>query len=178
MSRFIKNPINVPDNVQVSVADGCVKVTGPAGEISRQLDDTRLRINQQDKTLTVSVAAEADAGIALAGTYWRLLEGMVRGASDGVQKVLELTGVGYRAQLESGNVLLQLGFSHPVRYALPAGVSAELPSQTEIIIKGADKQLVGQVAAEIRSYRPPEPYKGKGIRYRGERIIMKETKKK
>lgn len=178
MSRFIKNPVAIPDNVQVSMSEGWVTVKGPAGEVSRCLDDTRLQIKQADNQLTVAVAEGGEEGTALAGTYWRLLDGMVQGAERGAEKVLELVGVGYRAQLEGTTIVLQLGFSHPVRYALPEGVSAELPSQTEIIIKGADKQRVGQAAAEIRAYRPPEPYKGKGVRYRGERVIIKETKKK
>ena len=176
MSRFIKNPVVIPDGVQVKMHAGNVTMAGPAGEVARQLDDVRLQITQSDNNLTV--AAKDKNGLALAGTYWSILDGMARGAKEGVQKILELVGVGYRAQLEGSDIVLQLGFSHPVRYKLPNGVSAELPTQTEIIIKGADKQLVGQAAAEIRSYRPPEPYKGKGVRYRGERVIIKETKKK
>ena len=178
MSRFIKNPVAIPDNVQVKMEAGWVTMTGPAGEVSRQLDDARLNIIQQDGQLTVAIKEDAEEGGAIAGTYWRVLDSMAKGASQGAEKVLELVGVGYRAQLEGSALVLQLGFSHPVRYALPAGVSAQLPTQTEIIIKGADKQRVGQAAAEIRAHRPPEPYKGKGVRYRGERVIMKETKKK
>lgn len=178
MSRFIKNPVDIPETVKVQMEAGKVTMSGPAGEVTRVLDDARLKIIQQERQLTVAIQGEEDEGKALAGTYWRVLDGMARGAAHGAEKVLELVGVGYRAQLEGSTVVLQLGFSHPVRHELPQGVSAELPTQTEIIIKGADKQRVGQAAAEIRSYRPPEPYKGKGVRYRGERVIMKETKKK
>lgn len=179
MSRFIRNPVQIPDGVQVQIADGTVSMRGPIGEVSRRLNDERLTITQQDNQLVVGIADNADdEARALAGTYWRLLEGMVQGVKASCEKVLELSGVGYRAQMEGNTLILQLGFSHPIRYSLPAAVQVQLPSQTEIIIKGADKQQVGQVAAEIRSYRPPEPYKGKGVRYRGERIIIKETKKK
>ena len=179
MSRFIKNSIAIPDGVSVQIDDARVTVSGPAGMVSRVLDSADMQIMHSDGELRVTAPAGADDDVlALAGTYWRLLDGMVRGVKDGVEKVLELVGVGYRAQLEGEVVVLQLGFSHPVRYSLPEGVRAELPSQTEIIIKGVDKQRVGQAAAEIRSYRPPEPYKGKGVRYRGERVIIKETKKK
>lgn len=179
MSRFIKNPVRVPEGVEVKMADGMVSMRGPAGEVARLLDDGRLRISHEADELRVATVPNCDdEGVALAGTYWRLLDGMARGVKDGSEKVLELVGVGYRAQLDGGDIVLQLGFSHPVRYQLPDGVRAELPTQTEIIIKGADRQLVGQAAAEIRAYRPPEPYKGKGVRYRGERIAMKETKKK
>ncbi|MCH9757775.1 MAG: 50S ribosomal protein L6 [Proteobacteria bacterium] len=179
MSRFIKNSIAIPDGVEVKMQDGLVSMSGPNGAVSRQLDDKRLQIKKDDNGLTVSVLTQDDdQGMALAGTYWRLLDGMVKGVQVGAEKILELVGVGYRAQMEGNDIVLQLGFSHPVRYTLPTGISANMPSQTEIHIKGADKQLVGQAAAKIRSYRPPEPYKGKGVRYRGERIIMKETKKK
>ena len=179
MSRFIKNVIPVPDGVRVLIDNGVVRMTGPAGNVEKCLNDERLLIKQGDDGLRVSLKKEDDMDArALAGSYWRLLEGMVEGAKTGVEKILELVGVGYRAQVEGGDVVLQLGFSHPVRYKFPAGVSVVTPTQTEIIIKGADKSLVGQTAADIRAYRPPEPYKGKGVRYRGERIIVKEMKKK
>lgn len=178
MSRFIKNPIPVPDGVNVVIADGVVRMTGPAGEVARRLDDSRLAIEQGEDGLRVRTLREGDAVRALAGCYWRLLEGMARGASSGIVKVLELVGVGYRAQVNGADIVLQLGFSHPVRYTLPPGVSVVAPSATELVVKGADKSLVGQVAADLRAARPPEPYKGKGVRYRGERVIIKETKKK
>lgn len=176
MSRFIKNPVVIPEGVSVQMDQDVVTAKGPAGEVRRQLGDARLQITQSDGALTVKITGAE--GEAIAGTYWRVLDSMVSGAKHGVEKVLELTGVGYRAQKEGSDIVLQLGFSHPVRYTLPEGVSAELPTQTEIVIRGADKQRVGQAAAEIRAHRPPEPYKGKGVRYRGERVIMKETKKK
>ena len=179
MSRFIKNAVVVPDGVQVSMADGVVTAKGPGGEVSRRLDHRALTVEQTADGLRVAPKkADDDEALALAGTYWRLLDGMVRGAQTGLSKTLELVGVGYRVQVSGNDVVLQLGLSHPVKYPLPAGVRATAPSQTELVLTGADKVLLGQTAANIRRYRPPEPYKGKGIRYAGERIVLKETKKK
>lgn len=179
MSRFIKNSIPVPSDVNINISDGTVHAAGPAGKVSRRLDDTRLVIEQNEGALSVRLKKEGDnTALALAGTYWCILNGMVKGAKDGVEKILDLVGVGYRVQVQGATVVLQLGFSHPVNYALPDGVTATAATQTEIVIKGADKMLVGQTAADIRAYRPPEPYKGKGVRYRNERVIIKETKKK
>lgn len=178
MSRFIKNCVPVPDGVSVTLGDGIVRMKGPAGEVARRLDDSRLAIEQEAGGLRVRPLKESDAVRALAGCYWRLLEGMAQGAGAGIEKALELVGVGYRVQVSGAEVQMQLGFSHPVKYTLPAGVSAVAPTATELLIKGADKSLVGQVAADLRAARPPEPYKGKGVRYRGERVVMKETKKK
>ena len=177
MSRFIKKAIAVPPGVEVSVGgDGDVAVKGPAGEVRRRLHDRRVRIERGEDGLRVT-RLSADAG-AISGTFWRTLQNMVAGAHHGFEEVLLLQGVGYRAQLSGDTVSLQLGFSHPVSYRLPAGVSARAPSQTELVLKCADKTLVGQTAAEIRALRPPEPYKGKGVRYRGEHVVIKETKKK
>ncbi len=177
MSRFIKKIIPVPGGVEVVVGqDGEITVQGPAGRVCRRLFDKRVAIEQSGEGLRV-LCKEAGAG-AIAGTFWCILRNMVAGAHKGFEVVLLLQGVGYRAQLSGGGVNLQLGYSHPINYKLPEGVSAHAPSQTEIILKSADKMLVGQTAAEIRGMRPPEPYKGKGIRYRGEYVAMKETKKK
>ena len=179
MSRFIKTAIAIPAGVEVAIEGERVRMKGPSGEVARDFPDSRVTVSRQgDGELMVSRKNPEDDGGAIAGTYWRLLSGMVTGVKDGVEKVLELVGVGYRAQLSGNELVLQLGFSHPVKYTLPAGVTATLPSQTEIVLKGADKVLVGQAATDIRAYRPPEPYKGKGVRYRGEAVVIKETKKK
>ncbi|MGU9952141.1 MAG: 50S ribosomal protein L6 [Gammaproteobacteria bacterium WSBS_2016_MAG_OTU1] len=179
MSRFIKKSIPVPSAVQVTMNEGGdIAVKGPAGEVRRRLHDARVSIMQDSDGGLRVACKEEGTGIAIAGTFWRILSGMISGAHEGFEIVLQLRGVGYRAQLSGDTLALQLGFSHPINYQLPAGVSAQAPTQTEIILKGADKMLVGQTAAEIRSMRPPEPYKGKGVRYRDEHVNMKETKKK
>jgi len=178
MSRFIKNLVPVPDKVNVVMDGGMVQMKGPKGEVKRCLNDSRVIIEKEDAGLRVRVTKREKESLSLAGTYWRVLFGMVKGVHEGAEKKLNLVGVGYRAQVKGDAVVLQLGFSHPIEYRLPDGVSAEAASQTEIIIKGADVERVGQVAADIRSYRPPEPYKGKGVRYHDERVIIKETKKK
>lgn len=179
MSRFIKKTIPVPGGVEVNIGrDGEITVQGPAGRVCRRLSDKRVAIEQSGEGLRV-LCKESGAGAgAIAGTFWCVLRNMVAGADKGFEVVLLLQGVGYRAQLSGSGVNLQLGYSHPISYQLPEGVSARAPSQTEIILKSADKMLVGQTAAEIRGMRPPEPYKGKGVRYRGEYVAMKETKKK
>ena len=180
MSRFIKNPIPIADGVQVTIAGAVVRVSGPAGNVEKDcLGDDRVLIEQGEEGLRVRLNKGNDKNsFALAGSYWRLLSGMVKGAADGAEKVLELVGVGYRAQVEGREVVLQIGFSHPVRYKIPDGITISASTQTELVIKGADKSLVGQTAADIRAYRPPEPYKGKGIRYKNERVVIKEMKKK
>ena len=177
MSRFIKQLIKIPEGVEVTLGEnGYIDVKGPAGEVSRQLKDSRVSIAREEDGLRI--ICDSTTARAIAGTFWCVVNGMVQGARHGVEICLSLQGVGYRAQLSGNTVNLQLGYSHPINYELPKGVSAQLPSQTEIILKSADKMLVGQTAAEIRSMRPPEPYKGKGVRYRDERVVMKETKKK
>ena len=178
MSRFIKNPVFIPDKVNVVMESGVVRMKGPKGEVERLLNDGRVVIEKEGAGLRVRVKESEKKSLSLAGTYWRVLSGMVKGVNEGAEKKLNLVGVGYRAQIKGDAVVLQLGFSHPVEYRLPHGISAEASSQTEIIIKGADVALVGQVAADIRAYRPPEPYKGKGVRYHDERVVIKETKKK
>ncbi len=175
MSRIGNNPIKLPAKVEVTIAGGEVSVKGPLGSLSRRFGPT-VSIERSGDTLTFK-AANAEAS-AMHGTMRALVANMVKGVTDGYQKRLTLVGVGYRAQVAGDKLNLSLGFSHPVVHQMPKGVKAEVPVQTEIIVKGVDKQQVGQVAAEIRAYRPPEPYKGKGVRYANERVVIKETKKK
>ena len=175
MSRIGNNPIKLPPKVEVNIGTGEISVKGPLGTLSRQFG-TAITVEKTGDTL-VFKAANAEAS-AMHGTLRALVANMVKGVTDGYEKKLALVGVGYRAQAAGDKLNLSLGFSHPVVHRMPKGVKAETPLQTEIVIKGIDKQQVGQVAAEIRAYRPPEPYKGKGVRYVGERVVIKETKKK
>ncbi len=174
MSRIAKQPIVVPKGTEVTIQGQHVIVKGSKGTEEFDLHPT-VTVEQEDGQLQVKPVTDQDR--AMAGTMRSILNSMVIGASQGFEKKLELKGVGYRAQAQGNKLNLSLGFSHPVEYQLPDGVSAETPSQTEIVIKGTNKQQVGQVAAEIRAFRPPEPYKGKGVRYAGEEISLKETKK-
>ena len=176
MSRVGKNPVAL-DGANVSIADGKIVVKGALGSLEASISD-KVSIENKDGQLNVSRNDETRESNALQGTMRALVANMVQGVTKGFEKKLNLVGVGYRAKAEGTNLKLELGFSHDVVYALPKGVTAETPTQTEIIIKGIDKQQVGQVAAEVRGYRPPEPYKGKGVRYAGEVVILKETKKK
>ena len=175
MSRIGNHPIPLPPKVEVTLAPGAIPVKGPLGSLSREFGSD-LSIEKDGDTLVCKV--ERPEARALHGTTRALLANMVRGVSQGFEKKLSLVGVGYRAQAQGDKLNLSLGFSHPVVHMMPKGVKAETPVQTDILIKGIDKQLVGQVAAEIRAYRPPEPYKGKGVRYADERVVIKETKKK
>ena len=177
MSRVADNPVKIVDGVTVDIEGQEVKVGGPKGSLSMVLN--ALVDLKVEEGLVVFVPNGNDRkSEAMAGTTRALVQNMVLGVSEGFEKRLELQGVGYRAQAKGNQVSLQLGFSHPVDYELPEGISAETPSQTEIVISGNDKQQVGQVCAEIRGFRPPEPYKGKGIRYQGEYVRRKEAKKK
>jgi len=177
MSRIAKYPIAVPDKVQVTVNPSEVIVKGPLGTLTQPL--TRdVVVKLEDGKVTFAAANESKAANALSGTLRANVANMVHGVKDGFQKKLTLVGVGYRAQAQGNKLNLSLGFSHPIVHALPDGVKAETPTQTEILIKGMDRQKVGQVAAEIRAYKPPEPYKGKGVRYSDETVVIKETKKK
>ena len=177
MSRVADNPVKIVDGVTVDIDGQEVKVDGPKGSLSMTVN--ALVDLKVEEGLVVFVPNGNDRkSEAMAGTTRALLQNMVLGVSEGFEKRLELQGVGYRAQAKGNQVSLQLGFSHPVDYELPEGISAETPSQTEIVISGNDKQQVGQVCAEIRGFRPPEPYKGKGIRYQGEYVRRKEAKKK
>ncbi len=177
MSRIANAPVELPSGVQVNIADGLVSVKGSNGSLNLQLHEL-VDIVNEDNQLKLSAKEESKEAVAMTGTFRSLVNNMVTGVSDGFEKKLELQGVGYRAKAQGKTLNLVLGFSHPIDYSLPEGVTAETPSQTEIVIKGADKQLVGQVAAEIRKFRPPEPYKGKGVRYADERVFRKEAKKK
>lgn len=175
MSRIAKAPITVRKGVEVKVDGRRVAVKGAKGSLEMLLHPT-VSVKIEDGVLHVSPAD--DKAWAMAGTMRALLANMVRGVSDGFQKKLQLVGVGYRAQAKGKVLNLNLGYSHPIDYEVPEGVTIETPSQTEVIVSGSDKQRVGQVAAEIRGFRPPEPYKGKGVRYADERILRKEAKKK
>jgi large subunit ribosomal protein L6 len=175
MSRIGNNPVKLPPKVEVTLAGSEISVKGPLGSLSRTYGPG-VTIAKDGDALTFTPATELDG--AMQGTLRALVANMVKGVTQGFEKRLTLVGVGYRAQVAGDKLNLSLGFSHPVVHALPKGVKAETPVQTEILIKGIDKQQVGQVAAEIRAYRPPEPYKGKGVRYANEVVKLKETKKK
>ena len=177
MSRIAKAPIELPSGVDVSIAGQDVTVKGKNGTLSISLNDA-VTVNQAENVLTFEPREGASDGWAQAGTARAIVNNMVTGVASGFEKKLTLIGVGYRAQVQGSSVNLSLGFSHPVVYNLPQGVTAEAPSQTEIVLKSADRQLLGQVAAEIRAFRPPEPYKGKGVRYSDEYVRRKEAKKK
>lgn len=177
MSRVAKNPVVVPGGVEVALAENEISVKGPLGTLKRAL--TRdVKVLREGNNLMCKAQNDSTQADAMSGTLRALLANMVFGVSKGFERKLTLVGVGYRAQAAGDTLNLTLGFSHPVTYKMPAGVKVETPSQTEIVLKGADKQQVGQVAAEIRAFREPEPYKGKGVRYSDEVVILKETKKK
>ena len=177
MSRVAKQPITIPKGVEIKIDGQTVNAKGPKGNEACQVHSD-VEIVFDDGVLGVKSKGDAKGTVAMAGTMRALLNNLVTGVSDGFEKKLELRGVGYRAQAQGNSVNLNLGFSHPVVHKIPDGVKVETPSQTEIVITGSNKQIVGQVAADIRSYRPPEPYKGKGVRYLGEYVAMKEAKKK
>ena len=178
MSRVAKNPIALPKGVEAKLSSGSIDVKGPKGAL-QAIIPTSIQIEIESNEIRVSKGAANDLkNNALAGTIRANIANMVAGVSTGYERKLSLVGVGYRAQAQGQVLNLSLGFSHPVNFDVPAGITVETPSQTEIVVKGCDKQKVGQVAANIRSYRPPEPYKGKGIRYFEEVIIKKEAKKK
>lgn len=177
MSRVANSPITIPAGVDVKISDATVSVKGPKGEMEINILDV-VKVVKKDTTLEIEYDVENKESNMHAGTTRALLNNIVHGVTKGFERKLELVGVGYRAKAE-GNILnLTLGFSHPVRYTAPKGITIETPTQTEIWVKGVNKEKVGQVAAEIRAYRQPEPYKGKGVRYAGERISLKEAKKK
>ena len=177
MSRVAKEPVVLPQGVEFKQEGTVVTVKGSKGSLSLDLN-TEVELSQDEAGLTVSPRSGSRFSTAISGTMRALLANMVQGVTDGFERKLQLVGVGYRAQAQGSTLNLTLGFSHPVIYDVPECVSVETPSQTEIVIKGSDKQKVGQVAAEIRGFRPPEPYKGKGVRYANERVAIKEAKKK
>lgn len=177
MSRIASKPVSLPKGVDIVEKAGVLNVKGPKGELSMPLN-SEVEISIADNEAMVSGRSGSHFAHAMTGTTWALLNNMVTGVTDGFEKKLELVGVGYRAKAQGKKLSLTLGFSHPVNYEIAEGLTVETPSQTEILIKGIDKQKVGQAAAEIRRYRPPEPYKGKGVRYSDERVVIKEAKKK
>jgi len=177
MSRVAKSPINVPAKVEVTLNGQSIAVKGPKGKLDYQLH-AMVEAKLDSNVITFAPRDASTASNALAGTMRALVNNMVTGVAQGFEKKLELVGVGYRAQVQGKSLGLTLGFSHPVNFPIPEGISIETPSQTEIFIRGVDRQLVGEVAAKIRDYRPPEPYKGKGVKYAGEIIKRKEAKKK
>jgi large subunit ribosomal protein L6 len=181
MSRIAKAPITVPSGVEVKIDNSAVSAKGPKGELSFPLFPG-IEVVKSDGTLNVKLT-ETDGSAtkhtrSMSGTTRAMIFNLIAGVSEGFEKKLTIVGVGYRAQAQGKNLNLSLGFSHPVVYELPEGVTVETPSQTEVILRGADKQVVGQAAAEIRAYRPPEPYKGKGVRYSDEHVVRKQAKKK
>lgn len=177
MSRIANAPVAIPKGVETTLSDTAISVKGSKGNLNLDLHEL-VGVSQEGEELKVAAKNQTRQAGALAGTFRSLINNMVIGVSEGFQKKLELQGVGYRAKAQGKSLNLTLGYSHPIDYSLPEGVTAETPSQTEIVVTGADKQLVGQVAAEIREFRPPEPYKGKGVRYADERVYRKEAKKK
>lgn len=178
MSRISKEPVQIPSGVEVSITEAGIAAKGAAGQVSMALHPWVGVEREQDVLRFASRRPGHQPATAMAGTMRALAANVVKGAKEGFERRLQLVGVGYRAQAQGRTLNLTLGFSHPVNYAVPEGITVETPSATEIVVKGADKQRVGQVAAELRAYRPPEPYKGKGIRYADERVVLKEAKKK
>jgi large subunit ribosomal protein L6 len=177
MSRIGNLPIPLPKGVEINIAADAVAVKGPLGTLTQPLTKD-VRLKKDGEALVVEAANDSNRANAMSGTVRAILANMVAGVTKGFERKLALVGVGYRAQAQGDRLNLTLGFSHPVVHQMPKGVKVETPTQTEILIKGLDKQLVGQVAATVRAYRPPEPYKGKGVRYADEVIVLKETKKK
>ncbi len=177
VSRLAKNPIDIPSGVKIDLNAQAIVIKGSKGELTQAIHPA-VAVAQNDQQLLVSPKDSEKASNALAGTFRALISNMVHGVSEGFERKLTMVGVGYRAKAQGKNLNLTAGFSHPVDMAMPEGIVVETPSQTEIVLKGADKQAVCQMAANIRAVRPPEPYKGKGIRYADERVILKEKKKK
>jgi large subunit ribosomal protein L6 len=176
-SRIAKQPVEIVKGVSIELGDQTVAVKGPKGSLSMGLN-SEVKVSQEGDSIQVIAVSGSRFANAISGTTRALIQNMVTGVSTGFERKLALVGVGYRAQAQGNKVNLTLGFSHPVVYDVPEGVDVETPSQTEIVVKGIDRQKVGQVAAELREFRPPEPYKGKGVRYSDERIVLKEAKKK
>ena len=177
MSRVAKNPVAIPQGVEVMISDAEIAVKGPLGTLRQALTGA-VEVAREGDEIVCKARVGAENAVAMSGTVRALVNNMVTGVTKGFQRKLTLVGVGYRAQAQGDKLNLSLGFSHPVVHQMPEGVKDETPTQTEIVIKGTDKQQVGQVAAEVRAYRSPEPYKGKGVRYSDEVVVLKETKKK
>lgn len=177
MSRVAKNPVSIPKGVEVKLSAGEISVKGSGGQLALAYNNA-VEVTEADNVLTFVSKDGSRTGLSQAGTVRALVNNMVTGVTTGFEKKLQLVGVGYRVAVQGNKLNLTLGFSHPVSYELPKGVTAEATSQTDLVLKSADKQLLGQVASEIRAYRPPEPYKGKGVRYTDEHVVRKEAKKK
>lgn len=177
MSRIANAPVSIPEGVDVTVAGESVVVKGPKGSLTQLLPGS-VSLTKNDGEIQFAVVRDIPGAVAMAGTMRSIVNNMIRGVSAGFEKRLNLVGVGYRAQIQGDALNLAVGYSHPVNFRVPEGVTIDTPSQTEIVIKGVDKQQVGQVAAKIRAYRPPEPYKGKGVKYADEHVVRKEAKKK
>ncbi|MBQ0720051.1 MAG: 50S ribosomal protein L6 [Gammaproteobacteria bacterium] len=177
MSRVAKNPVPIPKGVEVKLSAGEISVKGAGGQLNLAYNNA-VEVSEADNVLTFVSKDGSRTGLSQAGTVRALVNNMVVGVTAGFEKKLQLVGVGYRVAVQGDKLNLTLGFSHPVAYKLPKGVTAEAASQTDLVLKSADKQLLGQVASEIRAYRPPEPYKGKGVRYADEHVVRKEAKKK
>ncbi len=177
MSRIANAPVEIPAGVEVTLNGSEISVKGSKGALSRSIHSD-VEVKHEDNALVTLARSSSKQNVALAGTTRALLNNMVVGVSQGFEKKLSLVGVGYRAKSQGKVLDLTLGFSHPVKHQVPEGITVETPSQTEIVVSGADKQVVGQVAADIRAYRPPEPYKGKGVRYTDEYVARKDAKKK
>ena len=177
MSRIGNSPVVLPEKVEVTLASGEISVKGPLGTLTQRISP-QVKVEQVENRVEFKATSNSRQADAMSGTLRALVSNMVTGVTKGFEKKLMLVGVGYRAQAQGDKLNLTLGFSHPVVHPMPKGVKVETPTQTEILIKGMDRQLVGQVAAEVRAYRSPEPYKGKGVRYAGEQVVIKETKKK
>jgi large subunit ribosomal protein L6 len=177
MSRVAKNPVVIPAKVEVMLNAESISVSGPLGKMTRPLTGD-VNLKHEGSAITFAAVNDSQHAGAMSGTMRALVANMVLGVSEGFTRKLTLVGVGYKAQAQGTNLNLELGYSHPINHKMPEGIKVETPSQTEIILKGFDKQVIGQVAAQIRAYRSPEPYKGKGVRYADEVVIIKETKKK
>jgi large subunit ribosomal protein L6 len=177
MSRIAKHPVALPKGVEATIAAELLSIKGPLGTLTQRLRND-VKVEKDGDNIVFKALNDSDEANAMSGTLRSLVNNMVRGVTKGFERRLTLVGVGYRAQAQGEKLNLSLGFSHPVVHPMPKGVKVETPTQTEIVIKGLNKQLVGQVAAEVRAYRSPEPYKGKGVRYTGEQVVLKETKKK
>lgn len=177
MSRVAKIPVAIPGGVEAKLAADSISVKGPLGTLTQKLNPL-VNVVQADGKLTFEPAGESREANAMSGTYRALIANMVQGVTKGFEKRLTLVGTGYRAQAQGTNLNLSLGFSHPIVYKLPEGIKAATPTQNDIVVSGSDRQKVGQVAAEIRAFKPPEPYKGKGVRYSDEKVALKEVKKK
>ena len=177
MSRIANSPVELPSGVEVTIKDSIISVKGGKGNLSLAINEL-VKITQNENVISFAAANQTKKSGALAGTFRSIVDNMVTGVTEGFTKELQLIGVGYRAQAQGKKLNLSLGFSHPVVYEVPEGIEVETPTNTQVVVKGVDKQLVGQVAADIRAYRPPEPYKGKGVRYTDEHVKRKEAKKK